>query len=733
VIVHALPVTTQGDPALAGPATPAEPPATVDAQVDVPARPPPARRAADPTPRARNAKNGPETGMSPVVDESEPVEVASASAPVEVEPDPGRAEPAASDEPAVSDEPAATDEPSAIDAADAADEQAGSAAAEPGEQAGSGAAGSDESPQAGAEPEPAATSLRPLVEALTALRRTLTGTTYALTLPSAAPARRIADGIVRQLDDYLLPRLGRLDAPLLVVVGGSTGAGKSTLVNSLVRAPVSPAGVLRPTTRAPVLVCNPTDGPWFTEAHLLPGLTRTAGRPTDQHTLQVVTAPALTAGLAFLDAPDIDSVVDANRALAVQLLAAADLWLFVTTAARYADAVPWDLLHAARGRGTAIALLLDRVPPGAEDAVAPHFAEMLSEHDLGSARLFVLPETRLDSQGLLSEATIGELRDWFADLARSAAARAAVVRQTVEGAIVALGPALAALSDAAADQVTATEALATGVHTAYRTAQSTVERGIHDGVLLRGEVLARWQELVGTGDMMRALQARVGRLRDRVTAAITGRTAPGGQFQAALESGLVALVRSAAADAAEQAANAWRLHPAGAVLLRSTREDAVDLAAPAPDLPGRVERLVRDWQRGVLDLVRDEAGNKRTLARASAYAVNATGLLVMISVFAATSFIPTGAEIAVAGGTTIAAQKVLEAIFGDQAVRELAEHARDDLLVRVKALLDREAARFERVLAEAGVDPEAAARLDRASAEIDAARRAAPLPEGGQR
>ena len=43
-----------------------------------------------------------------------------------------------------------------------------------------------------------------------------------------------------------------------MVVGGSTGAGKSTLVNTLVGAEVSTAGVLRPTTRAPVLACHPS-------------------------------------------------------------------------------------------------------------------------------------------------------------------------------------------------------------------------------------------------------------------------------------------------------------------------------------------------------------------------------------------------------------------------------------------------------------------------------------------
>ena len=155
-----------------------------------------------------------------------------------------------------------------------------------------------------------------------------------------------------------------------MVVGGSTGAGKSTLVNSLIGAEVSPAGVLRPTTRAPVLALHPADARWFEDDRILPGLTRTSGGPAGPGGLQLVPTERLPEGLALLDAPDIDSVVEANRALAGQLLAAADSWLFVTTAARYADAVPWDLLGAARERGTSLSLVLDRVPPEAVDEVA---------------------------------------------------------------------------------------------------------------------------------------------------------------------------------------------------------------------------------------------------------------------------------------------------------------------------------------------------------------------------
>jgi hypothetical protein len=579
-------------------------------------------------------------------------------------------------------------------------------------------------PMTAAPPGP----LGDLVRALEALRAAIVSSRYALPLPSTKRAAALGQSVVAQLDDYLLPRLGRLDAPLLVVVGGSTGAGKSTLVNSLVQAPVSLAGVLRPTTRAPVLVCHPADATWFMESHLLPGLVRSTGKAHDVNTLQVVTAPALTAGLALLDAPDIDSVVDSNRALAAQLLAAADLWLFVTTAARYADAVPWDTLQTAALRGTAIALVLDRVPAGAGAAIEPHLAAMLRTYGLDAAPLFVLPETRLDGQGLLPEKVVKPLRGWLDTLARDATARAAVVRQTVDGAIAALDPAADALAAAADDQIQATESLAASVQAAYRGARSTVDQGVRDGALLRGEVLSRWQELVGTGELMRALQVRIGRLRDRLAAALTGRIPSGERFQAAIESGVAALVRNAATDAAERAATAWRLYPAGEALLQAAGSDGLDLAAPRPDLAERTERLVRDWQRALLEMVRTEAGDRRAFAVASAYAVNATGLLVMVSVFAATSFIPTGAEIAVAGGTTIAAQKVLEAIFGDQAVRRLADQARENLLDRVQALLDEEAARYTEVLAAAEVDPQVAERLRAAARQVAAARTAAPLP-----
>ena len=565
-----------------------------------------------------------------------------------------------------------------------------------------------------------------LAESLITLRDAIQGTRFALRLPGADDATRAAQALVAQLDDYVLPRLRQLDAPLLAVVGGSTGAGKSTLVNSLVRTVVSPAGVLRPTTRSPVLVCHPDDAAWFSESHVLPGLSRTTGATGNHQTLHLAPSQALTAGLAFLDAPDIDSVVEANRELAAQLLAAADLWLFVTTAARYADAVPWELLALAHERGTSLAMVLNRVPPQAEQEVSQHLREMLREHGVPDPTLFVLPETTLEA-GLLPENVIGPIQVWFTGLAASADQRAAVVRQTLGGALSSVWPRASDLADASEAQVTAVEELRGAARTAYAGGVSRVSTGISDGALLRGEVLARWQEFVGTGDLLRALENRVGRIRDRLTAAISGRPPRASQLKVALESGLAQLITSAAEQAAEEAAAAWRARPAGAALLAESEEE---LGRSSSALSGEVERLVRDWQGGVLEMVRTEGQSKRTAARISAYGVNASGLVVMVAVFASTHFIPTGLEVAVAGGTTVLSQKLLEALFGDQAIRRLADRAREDLLNRVETALAAEEARYTSALDAVAPNPELPTRL-RASAMVAESARKRMADEAG--
>jgi hypothetical protein len=367
-------------------------------------------------------------------------------------------------------------------------------------------------------------------------------------------------------------------------------------------------------------------------------------------------------------------------------------------------------------RGTVIALVLDRVPPDSIGEVSAHLREMLTARNLGAAPLFVLPEATLDGQGMLAEGVIQPLRDWFAQLASDADARATVVRQTLNGALIALGPAVAGLAEAADEQATAARALDERVQQAYRNAKQTVADGLNDGRLLRGEVLARWQEFVGTGEFLKTLESKVGQIRDKIVSAVTGRPLPGRNLQSALESQMVTLVRGVAADAAEQAYAAWQAHPAGAALLNP------DLQKSSADLPERADRLVRDWQQWVLGLVREEGADKRIVARGAAYAVNGAGLAVMIAVFTSTAFLPTGAELAVGAGTAVAAQKVLEAIFGDQAIRTLAARAREDLLTRVGELLDAETARYTDRTSAVGLDADPAAALRLAATEVESAR-----------
>jgi energy-coupling factor transporter ATP-binding protein EcfA2 len=562
-----------------------------------------------------------------------------------------------------------------------------------------------------------------LAGALAALRDRVAGLRLGLATAGADAARAAQTELVGQVDDYLLPRLRRIDAPLLAVVGGSTGAGKSTLVNSLVGAVVSRAGWLRPTTRGPVLVCHPADVDWFTDDRVLPELSRTTG-DADQGgagTLHVVPHPGVPAGLALIDAPDIDSVVSENRALATQLLAAADLWIFCTTAARYADAVPWDLLHTAQQRSTALAVVLNRVPPEGMGEISRHLASMLDENGLGRAALFTVPETPLQGEsGLLPAASVRPLREWITRLGLDADARAEVIRTTLDGALASLRQRVSAIAREVDDQLATAALLRDEADTAYADAALEVDDGVRSGSVLRGEVLARWQEFVGTGELTRGLEERIGRIRDRLTAFLLNREPPTAPVGQALESSVETLVRAAADGAAERTVDGWRIRAAGRALL-GDRPRA--LAHASDDFRPALEREIRAWQGRVLQLVADEGRERRTAARLASFGTNGAGLALMLAVFAQTGGV-SGVELLVAGGTTAASHKVLEAVFGDSAVRALAATARADLLESVENLLGHERDRFEVLVKAAAPAPDSALTLRAALEDFEQARRA---------
>ncbi|MFD1859068.1 ABC transporter [Aeromicrobium camelliae] len=515
-----------------------------------------------------------------------------------------------------------------------------------------------------------------------------------LQTPRLEHARAIQREVTDQLSDFVIPRLTQLDAPMLVVVGGSTGAGKSTLVNSIVGRHVSDTGVLRPTTRTPVLVHHPDDAAWFASNRVLPDLKRTGENPHEVYALRQVSSPTIPAGLAILDAPDIDSIDVGNRELAEQLLAAADLWLFVTSAARYADHVPWDYLRRAAERSASVAVVLDRTPADAVEDVRRHLARMMTARGLSDSPLFTVRESSVNRRGMLPFDEVGQIVLWLQELAADVVGRRTIVAATLHGAIRHDVFRSRDLADEIEEQAEAAEALVHDVDTIYRRAVEEVASAATDGTVLRGEVLARWQAFVGTGEVLRRLEQTVGSWRDRVAARAVRQVDPQ-TVGSAIGQGLHLLLVEQAERAAEETARAWESEPAGRALLDEHR----GLDRASRELAARAERLAREWQEFVQGLVAEEGEGKKARATAVSTGVNATGIALMVAVFAGTGGI-TGAEVGIAGGTAVVAQKLLQAVFGDQAVRDLADRAAADLSARFEALFAEEADRFRRLVPE---------------------------------
>ena len=547
-----------------------------------------------------------------------------------------------------------------------------------------------------------------------------------------ATARTLLAAMARQLDDYILPRSASVDNPLTIVVGGSTGAGKSTLVNTLLGEPLTQSGAIRPTTRHPVLLHRAEDEAALSPERFLPTLprTRTSGMnagsqalpgldPKIARALIPITTSALPQGIALIDAPDIDSVSEENRTLAKELLSAADLWLFVTTANRYADAVPWELLHEAAARSIAIAVVLNRVPEGDEEAIENDLRRMLDEAGIHAVLIHTVTEQPRDESGMLAPVSLAPLTLWIRELGADAPARAAIARQTLAGAVETLAGNLQVLAAEQARQQAAHQSLATIAAEEYEDALTTIDGALSDGSLLRGEVLSRWHDFVGTGDFFRSLDSTIGRLRDRVGSALRGQPTAAQKVEDALESGIHAVVLDAAARASENTRTRWRASRAGRSLL--ARLDAPQAVVAAPeqnadgDVKGEVQSAedifsaavaeqIRLWQGSVLEMIREEGADKRKRARFLSLGVNAAAVMLMVAAFSLTGGI-TGIEAGIAGGSGVVGTKLLESIFGEDAVRRMATRARTDLLERMADLLTEHAQPFTAVLEE--TDPQA--------------------------
>ncbi|MFG2018991.1 AAA family ATPase [Actinomadura geliboluensis] len=540
-----------------------------------------------------------------------------------------------------------------------------------------------------------------LIRALTALRDQLGAFDLLLDVPGVEEAREARDELRGQLEDYVLPRIQAAGAPMLVVLGGSTGAGKSTLVNTLVGARVSATGVLRPTTSSPILVCHPDHTEWFMEGPMLPGMGRVRGPAPDAiagDQLVIIGSDVLPPGLALLDSPDFDSVFEDHYEFATKLMAAADLWLCVTTAARYADAQVWQMLQRAKENGATIGVVLSRVPDGAGAEVVEHFGEMLDEHEVGDAQRFTIPETRIENSRLPEE-TVEDIRAWLTGVAEDAEDREIVISDTLAAVLDSLRTRVPEVARQVEAQVEQRAELAREVEAGYGTALAELDEATRNGSLLRGEVLARWQDFAGTGDLLKALHVQRSR-RGRAAGRRAGRRSPARvrALKAALRSGLESLIMSSAEHGAEQVLARWRDHPAGRQVLAGT--DA-DLAHVSPELSRRVTRAVSSWQDHVQELIRTEGVTKRSVAKLVSFDTEAVSLVLMIGLLGYGT-----SDVAVEGGNSAVPQRLLKALFGAESLRGMGAKARADLRSRIGMLFDEEAIRFGQVLDSAGIPDE---------------------------
>ena len=528
-----------------------------------------------------------------------------------------------------------------------------------------------------------------------------------LAFPTASPT---AEARARQLHDHLegfvRPRLADIDAPLLVMLLGPTGAGKSSLLNTIAAAEVSRVGVLRPTTTDAVLYASESD------AERIVASGRLGAVANDR--LRLAAAPATADGVAVIDAPDIDSVERDNRELADVLVEASDLCVFVTTATRYADLVPWEVLRRVRERGLPLLVVLNRLPVDEEDRAAVVadakrlFGQASTRTDEEPMDLIVIDEGDIDPRvnGLAREKA-RPLLERLGRLAAEAGERHAVATRALEGALRGLAPLAHSIADDLEHEAIDADALQRIAASAYAAELASLASALHGGLILRAEVLRRWNDFVGADQVARFISSGIGRLRAMLLTVFSAKAvAPVTIVEADIASTLEALTLRHATEAARRTAMAW-----------SDRSEAAELIARNPTLWSASEGFrpaigegLGAWMRAIVEDVRSHAGRKRAVAQVSALGVNAVAVAVMLAVFVNTAGL-TGAEVGIAAGTAILNQKLLEAIFGEGAMGELTANAHERLTTLLTSLFEDERARFEALVPAPGRLRELAAAL----------------------
>ena len=279
------------------------------------------------------------------------------------------------------------------------------------------------------------------------------------------------------------------------------------------------------------------------EGHLLTEICKT-----------VVTESALP-GIALIDAPDLDSIEEANRNMSQTLINAADLWIFVTTASRYGDHVAWSTLSEAFNRGMTTAVILNRLPARAKTAVRADLMKRMAESGMGKSPLFIIDDAGA-TNGRLDPERVSELKDWL-HLMKTTRASKSLVSRTSKAMMPEIRRELLDLADAATAQTDAAESLIDGARTAADEPSRKLTETLESGRIARGAPTTQWLSLASTGGPL----ASLGSGRDLLFAnrAIAKRDWAAHNIAEAIDDALRVILTQTLIDVRDSAATIWSM------------------------------------------------------------------------------------------------------------------------------------------------------------------------------
>jgi len=229
---------------------------------------------------------------------------------------------------------------------------------------------------------------------LDALARLVTTVEDRVPAQALDPAREV----LRRAAD----RFGMSAEHTVVILGGATGVGKSSLFNALVGIGLSPVAVRRPTTITAIACVWEADR----LAEAKPLLDRLGVEERQQLTrdsaLDRSAVRDALAGMVLVDLPDHDSAVREHQAEVDQAVGLSDVLVWVTDPQKYADASWHDRYLKALSHHADIMLIvlnqIDRLP---QEAVAECTADLvrLVEQD-GLTGVPVIPVSARTREGL---------------------------------------------------------------------------------------------------------------------------------------------------------------------------------------------------------------------------------------------------------------------------------------------------------------------------------------------